>query len=66
MDIRLQPRELDIPQADPFANDLLERQPEIAALTNVLASMSLVSVRMRSNRRSTVSGRMTLRYSLRL
>ncbi len=44
MDIRLQPRELDIPEADPFANDLLDRQPEIAALTNVLASVSGPSV----------------------
>ena len=39
MGIRIQPRQLDIPEDDPFKNDLLDRKESASALTNILGTI---------------------------
>ncbi len=39
MTIRIQPRDIDVPAADPFEHDLLGRKESIEALTNVINSL---------------------------
>ena len=39
MGIRIQPKEIDVPVADPFENDLLGRKESIEALTRLLGSI---------------------------
>ena len=36
MKVRVQPREIDIPEDNPFANDLLDREQQISVLTTVI------------------------------
>ena len=39
MTIRVRPADVEVPQDDPFKNDLLDRKPSIEALTDVLGSL---------------------------
>ena len=39
MGIRIQPREVEIPEDDPFKNDLLDRRESVTALTNIIGSI---------------------------
>ena len=39
MTIRVRPREIDIPEDDPFANDLLDRRQPAMVLTNIIRSV---------------------------
>ena len=39
MGIRIQPREIDVPEADPFKNDLLSRQEPAEVLTHLVGSL---------------------------
>ena len=39
MKVRVQPREIDIPEEDPFANDAMDRKEQISVLTNVIKAI---------------------------
>ena len=39
MTIRIRPSEIDVPEDDPFQNDLLDRKPSIEALTGLLGGL---------------------------
>ena len=39
MGIRIQPREIDIPEDEPFKNDLLERRGVVEVLTPLLGNV---------------------------
>ena len=41
MGIRIQPREIDIPEDEPFKNDLLERREVVEVLTLLLGNVTL-------------------------
>ena len=38
MTIRIQPREIEVPKEDPFANDLLDRKESVEVLTHLVRS----------------------------
>ena len=39
MKVRVQPREIDIPEDDPFANDVMDRKEHISVLTSVVKAI---------------------------
>ena len=39
MKVRVQPREIDIPEDDPFANDVMDRKEQISVLTSVIKAI---------------------------
>ena len=39
MGIRIQPREIDVPENDPFKNDLLGRKESVEVLTHLVGSL---------------------------
>ena len=39
MRVRVQPRDIDIPEDDPFANDAMDRKEQISVLTNVIKAI---------------------------
>ena len=39
MKIRVQPREIDIPEEDPFRNDMMDRKEHISVLTSVIKAI---------------------------
>ena len=39
MKIRIQPQDIDVPQSDPFENDLLDRKEQVEVLTHIIRSI---------------------------